>query len=274
MRRFWNWVPNSEGGRTLYLDGPISNETWWGDEVTPQIFKEELNASTDDIIIWINSPGGDVFAGAQIYNMLQEYQGKITVKIDGMAASVASVIAMAGDEVLMSPVSTIVIHNPETIAFGDESEMKRVKDQLAEIKEAIINAYELKTKQPRNKISSLMDNETWMNVKTAMDLGFADNMLYGDGVPADKKNLVYNSVLFSEKALAASLLKKVMPSNARTRSADKNKDTSPEKAADKSGKASDKTDKSSDITDKPEGVSISPLYERLFALNKNMEGNV
>ena len=248
MRKFWNWIRGADGVRTLYLDGAISNETWWGDDITPAIFKEELGASADDIVIWINSPGGDVFAGAQIYNMLQEYPGKITVKIDGSAASIASVIAMAGDEVLMSPVSTIVIHNPETIAFGDEAEMKRVKDMLAEIKEAIINAYELKTKLPRNRISKLMDDESWMNARTAMELGFADGMLYSDGSKADG-NFVLNSVLFSKKELANSLLKKVLPqaSNALPQPADKNQNAPPEK---------------------PGGVQISSLYKRLFLLNK------
>lgn len=252
MRRFWNWVQSSDGGRTLYLDGAISNETWWGDEITPAIFKEELYGAKGDITIWINSPGGDVFAGAQIYNMLQEYDGKITVKIDGSAASIASVIAMAGDKVLMSPVSTIVIHNPETIAFGDEAEMKRVKDMLGEIKEAIINAYELKTKLPRTRISNLMDNETWMNVKTAMELGFADGMLYGaeNGISNyhDGKNPVFNSVLFSKRELADSLLKKVMPQASNIVPPANNSQNVP--------------------ADKSAGVSITSLYERLFLLNK------
>ena len=103
-RKFWNFVI-SDGKNILRLDGAIAEETWWGDEVTPAAFKAELNECEGDIIVWINSPGGDVFAAAQIYNALKEYPGKVTVKIDGLAASAASVIAMAGDEVLMSPVS-------------------------------------------------------------------------------------------------------------------------------------------------------------------------
>ena len=94
-RKFWNWVKN-EGERTLFLNGEISDETWYGDEVTPKLFKEELESAQGDITVWINSPGGDVFAAAQIYNMLMDYQGNVTVKIDGLAASAASVIAMAG----------------------------------------------------------------------------------------------------------------------------------------------------------------------------------
>ena len=110
-----------------------------------------------DITIWINSPGGDVFAANQIYNMLMDYKGKVTVKIDGIAASAASVIAMAGGDVLMSPVSMIMIHNPATIAIGDTEEMEKAIAMLEEIKESIINAYELKTGLSRAKISHLMD---------------------------------------------------------------------------------------------------------------------
>lgn len=125
-RKFWNWVRN-EGERTLFLNGEISDETWYGDEVTPKLFKDELLSGEGDITVWINSPGGDVFAAAQIYNMLMDYKGHVTVKIDGLAASAASVIAMAGTKVLMSPVAMMMIHNPATIAIGDTAEMKKAR---------------------------------------------------------------------------------------------------------------------------------------------------
>ena len=131
-RKFWNWIrneANEEKGvpesRTLFLNGEISDETWFGDEVTPKLFKSELESGDGDITVWINSPGGDVFAAAQIYNMLMDYPHNVTVKIDGLAASAASVIAMAGTEVLMSPVAMMMIHNPATVAIGDAGEMKR-----------------------------------------------------------------------------------------------------------------------------------------------------
>ena len=124
-RKFWNWVRNEGEKRTLLLDGEISDETWFGDEVTPAIFREELNAAKGDIILWINSPGGDCFAAAQIYNMLMDYPGSVTVKIDGLAASAASVIAMAGSTVEISPVGMVMIHNPMTISIGDVQEMER-----------------------------------------------------------------------------------------------------------------------------------------------------
>lgn len=102
----------------MELSGTIAEDSWFDDDVTPQLFKDELNAGSGDITVWINSPGGDCVAAAQIYNMLSNYKGKVTVKIDGIAASAASVIAMAGDTVLVSPVSMLMIHNPATMAWA------------------------------------------------------------------------------------------------------------------------------------------------------------
>lgn len=205
MRKFWNWVRDSDEKRTLYLNGVISEETWWGDEVTPKIFKDELLAGTGDITVWINSPGGDVFAAAQIYNMLMEYTGKVTVKIDGLAASAASVIAMAGGDVYMSPVSMLMIHNPSTIAIGDSEEMLRAKALLDEVKESIINAYELKTGLSRTKLSHLMDAESWMNANKAIELGFADKMMFMESETPD----LTDSLIFSRLAVTNSLISKL-----------------------------------------------------------------
>jgi len=214
MKKFWNWVRDETSEeRTLYLNGPIAEETWWGDEVTPKQFKKELLESGGPITVWINSPGGDVFAAAQIYNMLMEYTGSVTVKVDGIAASAASVISMAGSEVLMSPVSMLMIHNPSTIAWGDSEEMRRAKEMLDEVKESIVNAYERKTGLSRTKLSHLMDNETWMNAKKAVELGFADKVLYADGeAPTDAKKLpAWNTAggMFSRAAVTNSLLGKI-----------------------------------------------------------------
>jgi len=184
-RTFWNWVKN-ENGRTLYLEGPIAEESWLGDEVTPKQFKAELMNESGDITIWVNSPGGDVFAAAQIYNMLMDYPGKVTVKIDGIAASAASVVAMAGAEVLMSPVSMLMIHNPLALAFGDTVEMEKTIAMLNEVKEAIVSAYELKTGMSRAKISRLMDNESWMNARKAVEFHVcADQLLQSNDWQAD-----------------------------------------------------------------------------------------
>ena len=161
----------------LELNGTIAEESWFDDDITPQLFKEELLAGSGDITVWINSPGGDCVAAAQIYNMLTNYKGKVTVKIDGIAASAASVIAMAGDTVLVSPVSMLMIHNPATIAWGDHAQMQKAIDMLSEVKESIINAYVLKTGLSRPKLSHLMDAETWMDANKAVELGFADEIM-------------------------------------------------------------------------------------------------
>ena len=191
----------------LTLNGTIAEESWFDDDVTPALFRDELNSGTGDITVWINSPGGDCIAAAQIYNMLTAYDGKVTVKIDGIAASAASVIAMAGDTVLMSPVSMMMIHNPATIAFGDHSEMKKAMDMLSEVKESIINAYVLKTGQSRAKLSHLMDAETWMDANKAVELGFADDVLSRKG--ADETGPAAVSMLFSRQAVSNTFLNKV-----------------------------------------------------------------
>jgi len=207
-RKFWNWVSN-EAGRTLFLNGEISDETWYGDEVTPKIFKDELNSCTGDITVWINSPGGDVFSAAQIYNMLMDYQGNVKVKIDGLAASAASVIAMAGTEVLMSPVAMMMIHNPMTVAIGDSSEMQKASEMLAEVKESIMNAYEIKTGLSRSKLSHLMDAESWFNAKKAVELGFADKILFDSD--EEKQKEPQEAMMFSRSAVTNSLLSKLIP---------------------------------------------------------------
>ena len=152
-KKFWNWKePEEKEPRTLYLNGTIAEESWFEDDVTPELFREELYGDEGNIVIWINSPGGDVVAGAQIYNMLVEYPGHVTIKVDGIAASAASVIAMAGDVVCMSPVSMMMIHNPMTVAIGDHVEMEKAIDMLASFKDSIINAYEKKTGLSRSEL--------------------------------------------------------------------------------------------------------------------------
>jgi ATP-dependent Clp protease protease subunit len=180
MNKFWNWKTTENNERVLTLDGVIASESWFSDEITPEMFRAELNMGEGDITVWINSPGGDCVAAAQIYNMLIDYKGNVTVKIDGIAASAASVIAMAGTKVLMSPVAMMMIHNPMTMAWGNSEEMQKAIEMLAEVKESIMNAYEIKTGMSREKISRLMDEETWMNARKAVELGFADEIITKD----------------------------------------------------------------------------------------------
>ena len=176
-KKFWNWENQADGERILELNGTIAEESWFDDDVTPAMFKEELFAGSGPITVWINSPGGDCIAASQIYTMLTDYKGDVTIKIDGIAASAASVVAMAGTTVLMAPTALMMIHNPATMAFGDHVDMEKAIDMLSEVKESIINAYEIKTGLPRKQLARMMDDTTWMNAKKAVELGFADGIL-------------------------------------------------------------------------------------------------
>ena len=210
MTKFWNWKtpvnddaePQEE--RVLELNGTIAEESWFDDDLTPKMFHDELFAGSGPVTIWLNSPGGDCIAASQIYSMLMDYKDEITIKIDGIAASAASVIAMAGTKVLMAPTALMMIHNPATMAFGDHNEMQKAIELLAEVKESIINAYEIKTGLSRSKISHLMENETWMNAGKAIELGFADGMLEDA-----KKTEVGMSYAFSGREVAQNLLCKI-----------------------------------------------------------------
>lgn len=178
MKKFWNWIKDSDETRILRLEGPIDEESFWGDEIAPQMFRDELNADEGDVTVWINSPGGNVFAAAEIYTMLKDYKGSITVKIDAIAASAASVVAMAGDVVQMSPVAMLMIYDPSTVAMGNTKDMEKAIEVLNEVKESIINAYASKSGLSHARIANFMSNETWMNAKKAVELGFADEVLF------------------------------------------------------------------------------------------------
>jgi len=223
--------------RVLELYGTIAEESWFDDDVTPAMFKEELFRGNGPITIWINSPGGDCIAASQIYSMLMDYKSDITVKIDGIAASAASVIAMAGTNVLMAPTALMMIHNPATIVVGDHEDMQKAMDMLGEVKESIINAYEIKTGQSRTKLSHLMDSETWMNANKAIEYGFADDVLKDEKLT----DITVSAYAFSRKAVATNLLNKI---------AEKTTHVTAVKTA------------------KPEGRSVEELKERLFAIKK------
>ena len=180
MQKFWNWIYDDSGGRVLRLEGPIDSESYWGSEITPQDFRDELYAEEGDLTLWLNSPGGNVFAAAEIYTMIRDYPHNVRVRIASIAASAASVIAMAGDMVQMSPTSLLMIHDPSTIAMGNAKDMEKAITVLNEIKESIINAYAAKTGLSRNRISKLMSDETWINAKKAVELGFADEILFDE----------------------------------------------------------------------------------------------
>ena len=203
-KKFWNWLDVRDEAeapeeRVLEINGEIASESWFDDDVTPKLFKDELMSGSGPITIWLNSPGGDCIAASQIYSMLMDYAGEVTVKVDGIAASAASVIAMAGTKVLMAPTALMMIHNPMTLAWGDRSEMTKAIEMLDEVKESIVNAYEIKTGLSRAKISHLMDTETWMNANKAIELGFADDIL------TDKKKCAADETAFSFAARSSEM---------------------------------------------------------------------
>ena len=194
MNKFWNWVRNEDTGqRSLYLEGVIAQESWFGDEITPAAFKSELNAGNQPITVHINSVGGDCVAASQIYTMLMDYPADVTVQIDGLAASAASVVAMAGTKVCMSPTALMMVHNPWTNASGDAKDMQKAIALLDEVEESIINAYEIKTGMDRQSLSNLMDAETWMNAYRAKELGFCDEVLFDGEEPSEKVAFSFSS---------------------------------------------------------------------------------
>lgn len=194
--------------RVLELNGTIAEESWFDDDVTPQMFKDELFSGNGPVTVWLNSPGGDCIAASQIYSMLMDYPHNVTVKIDGIAASAGSVIAMAGTKVLMSPTALVMIHNPATTAFGDHKDMSKAIDMLDEVKESIINAYEIRTGLSHTQLSHMMDEETWMNAKKAIELGFADGLL------EDNKNTEDDEgYMFSASAVERTLINKITKKN-------------------------------------------------------------
>ena len=210
MKKFWNWIKNQDTGqRELWFEGVIGEDSWYEDTISPAIFKEELFSGDGPIILHINSPGGDCIAASQIYTMLMDYPHDVTVQIDGMAASAASVIAMAGTKVCMSPTSMMMIHNPFTVAMGDSEEMRKAIQLLDEVKESIINAYQIKTGLSRDELSKLMDGETWMNALKAKDLGFCDEVLYTGELDLPDNMAGFS---FGRRAAAACLMNRVLAS--------------------------------------------------------------
>ena len=211
MKKFWNFLNSEENSRELVINGVIAEDSWFDDEVTPKLFEEDLNAGSGDITLWINSPGGDCFAAATIYNMLMKYPGKITVKIDALAASAASVIAMAGDQLMMTPVSMLMIHNPTTVTCGESEDFEKVKNMLDSVKESIINAYMTKSKKlTHDEISNLMDGETYIDAKKAIELGFCDEIVErADYGPLNVKNLT--GTQFNVKKYQQAIVNKLTP---------------------------------------------------------------
>lgn len=179
---FWRIMDaaKTESGETeVEFFGPISESSWLGDEVTPKQFKEELYAAGkgQPVTVKVNSPGGEVFAAAAIRAILQDYPGKVTADIVGLAASAATVVVSGADHVRMRDTALFMIHDPSTIAWGTIAEMERVVDLLKQVKETIINGYQSKTGKEREELAEMMSAETWMTAEAAKEAGFVDEIV-------------------------------------------------------------------------------------------------
>ena len=203
--KFWN-ITEKDGLPEIRIEGPIQmDKSLWAylldlpEQTAPGIREDIQKMAGKDICVYINSGGGECIAASVLYTALMEHKGRVTVKIDGQAVSAASVIAMAGDEILMSPTSVMMIHNPLTVAAGEVKDMEKAIEILSEVKETILNAYVKKTGRNREEISKMMDEETWMSPKKAIEMGFADGILEGEALEESVQNgilsgakMVYN----------------------------------------------------------------------------------
>lgn len=177
-KRFWKWSNSVESvDSELILEGPISDISWWGDEVTPQEFRDELSKHQGDLTVVLNSGGGDVFAGLAIYNALREFNHSVTVRVDGLAASIASVVAMAADKIIMAPGSMMMIHKPWMMVMGDINDLEKSKEILQGIEDSVVPIYVSRTGLDKEKIEEMLNAETWMTAEQAVEMGFADSLI-------------------------------------------------------------------------------------------------
>jgi len=191
---FWRMVDaaQSESGEAeVEFFGPISEFSWYGDEVTPKAFKDELYrvGKSKPVTLKVNSPGGEVFAAAAIRAILQDYPARVTADIIGLAASAATVVVGGAKVVKMRDTAVFMIHDPSTIAWGTIDEMQQVVDVLKTVKETILNGYVSRTGLDREKLSQLMTDETWMTAQQAKELGFVDEVISGGKSEKSPKNL-------------------------------------------------------------------------------------
>lgn len=180
LNKFWNLKISNEsadiGELTLY--GEISSVSWWDDVVSPKQFKEDLDSLGDikNLNIYCNSGGGEVFAGMAIHSMLKRHSAYKTAYVDGLAASIASVVIMAADKIVMPVNAMLMIHNCTTIAVGNKKELRKMADDMDKIDESILATYVAKTGKEEKEISKLMDAETWFTAAEAVEMGFADEL--------------------------------------------------------------------------------------------------
>ena len=178
MRKFWSFKALSESAAELLIYSEISDFTWWGDEVTPATYDADLKAlgNITELSVRINSPGGDVFAASAIYTMLRRHAARVTVTIDGLAASAATIVMMAGDKIVMPQNAMLMVHNPWSFAAGNAEDLRKMADTLDTVRESMLAVYQEKTGMGREDLIALLDEETWITAAQAVELGFADEI--------------------------------------------------------------------------------------------------
>lgn len=258
-KKFWQFKAKTddESVGELFLYGEIADSTWWGDEVTPKQFKADLDALGDisTLNIYINSPGGDCFAGHAITSMIRRCKANTVAYVDGLAASMASVVASGCQKTVMPSNAMMMVHHPWTIAIGNANDFRKMADDMDKVCESSIAIYKEKTGMDDDEIKKLLDAETWMTAQDAFDLGFCDEIEEAKKVAASISDgaLIFNGLsmqLSRFKSFPSSKMQfyhpvkgGVIPTNVSTETADEN--TAWEKPA-----LSDFTDKDwSDLTD-------------------------
>lgn len=232
-KKFYRFVKNEAGESELYLEGVIASESWFDDEVSPKQFREQLDAHPGNITVRINSPGGDAFAGVQIYNMLKDRQDNVTVIVDGLAASAASVVAMAGDKIIMNTGSMMMIHKASTMAWGNEEDMQDVIEMLKRVDDNLVSIYTARTGKKEEEVKQLLAGDgTWMTAEEAVDMGFADEATTGKSSLSDS---VKNALSFA-KDIQNATMQPVLSLKTKL----KNEEESADKAEDADGETQDK----------------------------------
>jgi ATP-dependent Clp protease protease subunit len=216
--RFRNAAASESGEPELEFYGYISEYSWFEDDITPQMFKDDLykNGNGGPVTIRINSGGGDVVAASVIRSVIVDYPGKITVRIDGLCASAATFVAIAGDHIRMQDTAFFMIHDPIAVAMGTVDEIKRVISLLETVKGGIVDAYRAKTKLDGNKLSKMMNRETWMTAKEAKDFGFIDEVIStNQKVFPGAENVAITNALRNYDHVPADLLARLKPPEQR-----------------------------------------------------------
>ena len=196
-KTIWNLVKNDDKSAELMLYGDIA-ESFWGDTISAKEVTEYLaDLDVENIDVYINSNGGVVDTAIAINNALRRHKAKVTVNIDGIAASAATLITCAGDIVRMPKNALFMIHNPSTIAMGDSEEMRKQADVLEKYKNSITETYLQKVNIDKEKLSELMDNETWLNAEEALEYGFIDEITENTDIQVVENKVISNNMVFN-----------------------------------------------------------------------------